>query len=419
MKRLMIGISALAFAAGMAGTAHATCSVSCVDQITVGSAWKDRAATPDPIHPMTPTPPTPPGEVNPQKPDPFEIEMRMFKHPVKGQSAYVDQAGLNNDINIDQDNAGSGAVADVIQIGNDNDASVEQQATGSQNAGSYAVITSNGNDNDAAIRQSNDAGPADNGPHYADIQQGGDTMTGSKSNSKAFGNSASIEQGVDGNGNLTTSTSLKAKILQEGIETGVAVGNEAKIRQNGDNMFARIDQDGGWNQASIIQVGFGDSAGGFGFENNEASISQVGFYNDAATYQEGIGNGSQIDQDGNFNVASHSQTGVDNTALTVQTGYKNLSVIWQDGEGNMASAIQDGLYNKSWITQDGDSNMAEVEQFNGYNYSAVEQLGNANNAAVFQNGHDLADVQQTGNYNTAYVTQGMNSFALKSVSGSR
>lgn len=395
MKKLMTAIAALALTTTMAQA----------QTVTVGEAWEDTAIFKAPIPPMDPN--LPPGAIvtPPLKPGDLEIPTRVFKTCVDGgQCAYVDQVGADNSVNIDQTTGADGSVADVVQIGNNNAAGILQDGlSGTSGLADYAVITQNGDLNTGAIRQSNDAPP--NTGHYADIQQGGDGVTGSGGTSLANQNMASIDQGYNGAGNPVTSHGLVANILQEGRTFTEANNNMGKIRQNGDEMLARIDQDGSANQASIIQTGTGDSAGNDNSELNEASITQVGLSNDSATVQEGVENRSSVVQVGNFNVESTEQRGIGNTAVTQQRGDSNLSVTMQIGDDNMASTVQAGSNNRSSTSQMGISNMASVFQLGDLNYSAIEQSGNLNAASVSQNGLDHSDIQQTGVGNLAAVVQ--------------
>jgi hypothetical protein len=374
----------------------------------VFEAWDSSAEFHHPIPPFDHNDPTPPNTTPPDKPDPLVIPMRMYKGcALDGQCAYVDQVGNNNAANIDQSAAPGGTVADVVQIGNNNAASIEQRAGA---ASHYGVITQNGNNNGGAIRQYSDIV---DGASYADIQQGGDGTNGGGL-TKANNNWASIDQGIGAGGQNVASYGNKALIRQEGVTHGHAIGNQAAIIQRGDSMRSLIEQDGDFNDASILQTGNNGGANGSEFESNEARITQVGLDNLAAIEQDGQFQRASIDQVGNNNLASIEQDGsttdngtvaTGNTALIDQEGDFNTSSIMQTGDGNMASNTQDGDANWSSIWQLGNDNMARVDQTGDLNYSAITQDGNLNIASVVQNGFDWSDIQQVGNGNIAAVAQ--------------
>ncbi|MEL7138886.1 MAG: curlin repeat-containing protein, partial [Pseudomonadota bacterium] len=98
---------------------------------TIHQAWDDLAYS---GHPRAPEHPNGAHSDDPMKPkrmDPTKAKVRTEKTAEKhGQNAWVDQLGLKNEVDIDQDEAGSGAVADVVQRGDRNDAEVDQTAFG-------------------------------------------------------------------------------------------------------------------------------------------------------------------------------------------------------------------------------------------------------------------------------------------------
>jgi len=412
MKKLLLGISAAALASGLAVAQDSNVDI---EQITIMQMWDDQA-------PMkTPNEPEKPGNLNfgqpggPDKMDPTDPDIRKVKledpnvviNP-DGQNAFVDQGGYANDVRIDQDDAGAGAVVDVVIRGDGNKAEVRQRTNQNGEAGDYAVITIYGPADGAGATDPNEASidQVNRGtqPNMADIQIGNDG-SGEQVGATSYGsnNLARIEQ--RGTGHMADINIREEQGTGSNADTNTALIDQ-RNRQNGSGNQARIDQVSDQNMASIFQSGDG----------NQASTSQNGDLNDRDGHmsritQEGDENQAKTVQAGDSQIEETMQIGDRNTALTMQDGSFNVSVTWQDGDDNMASTLQDGEDNSSTIFQTGDNHMAGVWQYNDSNKAAVEQYnagGDApgNLALVYQDGNDMANVQQWGGGNVAVVSQG-------------
>lgn len=416
MRKLLLGISAAALSAGLAVAQDNGVNI---EQITIMQAWEDEAPMKTPNSPEKPGELVfdEPGEVLKMEPTPPEIRKLKLdneNYNPNGQNAWVDQVGQDNDVRIDQDEAGAGAVADVVIRGDENLAEIRQR-TNRSDAGAYAVITiygpspnvggASGDPNEASIDQL-DTGTDGN---MADIQIGNDG-SGEQVGVRSFGSNnragivqrgnghmadINIREDVGRNGGVTGSNADTNTAFIRQRNNGDERGNQARIDQVSDANMASIEQDGEGNLASIEQRG--DLGERFG---HMSRITQEGNDNQAKTIQLGDSNFEETYQLGDFN-----------TAVTMQDGTENMSVTWQDGDDNMASTVQDGDFNSSTIFQTGDNHMAGVWQENDSNKAAVEQY-NAGGAApgnlalVYQDGNDMANVQQWGGGNVAVVSQG-------------
>lgn len=387
MKTLLAGLSVLALTAGSAYADPSNPGGGVVTPTAdpLMAAWESHAPTPEKTNPVGP------GFAGPVIVTPkngittIDVEIRKEKDGSEigstGQTkfSYIDQVGLTNAVDVDQTNAGIGAISDVIQIGDHNDARVVQETEGASTTGDYAVITQQGDKNDAFIEQNNrfpDGEPA----NMADIQQG--SSTGDANN-----NLAGISQ--TGRGNMAEVDQLDG-----------AVFNQAAIDQFGGSNQAEAEQAGGYNVADINQRTLAPPT-----LDNKAGINQDGWDNLGRIDQDGLANEAQTIQTGNDNYSYTSQIGDDNLADVIQNGNDNMSDVYQAGTGNGVWVAQDGDWNMSWIDQDGTDNQATVAQNTNENWSAIEQGGIGNLAMVTQAGFAASDIQQFGGSNSALVNQ--------------
>jgi hypothetical protein len=147
-------------------------------------------------------------------------------------------------------------------------------------------------------------------------------------------------------------------------------GNRADIGQSANTQYARIDQDGDRNLASVTQSGVGA---------HYATVDQTGGANALSLAQSGYG--AQV-------------------ALLRQAGNGNSMLLSQDGGsiGSGLAAVQYGDGNTMALTQSGDGNQASLVQNGSNNAMSLSQTGGGNQLAWIQTGNDLSDlsISQTG-----------------------
>lgn len=156
--------------------------------------------------------------------------------------------------------------------------------------------------------------------------------------------------------------------------TQIGDSNDADAVQTAPNAYARIDQEGGNNDADLTQSGSGTAY---------ADAKQSGTGNFVRVEQSGSGqNVLYALQDGNnnwmwsnqialgavFNGARMTQTGNNNDMALHQEGSDNLALLTQDGNNNGMTAVQMGDGNRLQWTQDGN-NLSDLQ---------VTQTGGAN-----------------------------------------
>ena len=151
------------------------------------------------------------------------------------------------------------------------------------------------------------------------------------------------------------------------------------------------------------------SCGGNGYTGcTEAIIEQIGGGNTATITQDNNNNNyAKINQMGCSNDASIKQIGWSN---------HNEAIINQTGGYNTAGINQHSLadHNDAFITQNGFGNTATIDQYTDYNYASITQgmgHGVGNTATITQGnfwggqGYYTATITQYGWYNTATITQ--------------
>jgi len=250
---------------------------------------------------------------------------------------------------------------------------------------------------------------ADNGDLQEDNNQWESTTPGQNNFTWANGelfpkpiNPVSGQNKVDSviNQNNIGTVSNQATVSQDGA-TG---GQWSRVRQDGQNLMADVDQKGSNNYSdvnqelssggivNVLQQGSGDASRveQFGGENNKADIEQSGSDNNSFVRQGGTGGGA--DQ---------------NDAHVVQTGINNDSYIGQThGDVNWAFATQNGTDGTSYIIQQGSGNRAELYQVDGSNNESYIMQNNNFGPTATTN---YAYVQQSGDSNVSTVTQASDS----------
>ncbi|NDL70218.1 hypothetical protein [Vreelandella alkaliphila] len=281
-------------------------------------------------------------------------------------SAYVDQRGNDNVSSVEQD-LSYGAIANVFQDGNANQARVSQLGADLNSA----QIQQTGNDHKSIIEQG--------------ILNGGASGNVAWSEQSGASNQSFIKQGRQNN---------YAEAQQHGND-GINM-----MRQRGDDNVAYLDQTGTGNESYVFQDSRPNAAGNF------ADITQSGSSNDSYADQVGGGNEITVSQTGNDALSTVFQRGTDNTADVSQSGGFDASNILQFGAGHDATVVQSGsgvynTINESHILQTGSAshvasvtqqhvgsgwnNISTITQDSAVNASAtVNQMGSGNRASTIQ-----------------------------------
>lgn len=248
-----------------------------------------------------------------------------------------------------------GSVAVISQTGDDNKATIEQNAYqfgfGAFNS---AIVTQIGDENLATVEQ------------------------------EGVGNSAIVTQNSDGN---------TAKVEQEGST------NFSQVIQTGEGTFATVDQEGARNIAMINQTG--DDPLTFSFMGHSFTDPRPGAEMHAT-----------IDQDGTGNKASITETAgaIDHYGVNVVPNWSHFCLLGTDYYpyiidnpelANNAKVKQEGANNEATVTITGEGNCVNVDQ------ESPDRALNGNDAVVTINGEmNTVGICQDGRDNMATVTVG-------------
>ncbi|PTX15429.1 Curlin associated repeat-containing protein [Halanaerobium congolense] len=168
----------------------------------------------------------------------------------------------------------------------------------------------------------------------------------------------------------------------------------------------------------ILVVGMSFMVGamgpGFGFccdEGDFAKIEQFGKYNDATIVQTGQCYGPDyclgewFTAPGN-NMAMITQHGKGHDAVITQTGAMNFASVRSDGKDQEVTIRQEGRYQMALVNSHGYRNDARVVQKGAKNFAAICQGGAKNDALIRQLGtKDVAMISQHGYRNDATIVQ--------------
>lgn len=366
MKKLLMGISAAAFAAGLSSGANACidtddCTGDPPTQIGDGQVAMFPKPEPNPeiavmnqieyeeMDRVDARTPRKPMDLGKQALDIFDGQGLLSDTPESKVEQSGPDGGVGNTADVNQEGA---AFSSVISVGEENTAIVNQVGGVDAGNSNASAIDQDGDNNYANVNQEwEDIGSG--GPNAASIVQGGTTDGLQGDNNTAFvdqtgaANDAFIEQRDDFDDSSSDSDDNYGKITQDGFM------NVAAIHQD-DGNSADIQQIGDMNEALIVQD-----------DDNFSTVQQFGVGNQAANYQ-GDGNTSGILQEGDDNTALVLQ-GVDLDFTTGQLGptalgpSNNFSYVTQQGNGNMAEVAQN-FDSTSFVNQVGSNHMAVVSQ---------------------------------------------------------
>jgi hypothetical protein len=280
--------------------------------------------------------------------------------------------------------------------------------------GSLAIITQTGDDNTATIDQ-NAYQLGFGFPNSAIVTQNGDENLATVEQ-EGVGNQAVVLQNSDGN---------TANVEQEGK------ANFSQVTQTGEGTFATIDQEGKNNIAMINQVG--DEPVSFVVAGQVVTDPRPGAEMHATIDQDGTGNHASITESAGAHDAygynavpnygwfmGHSYlVGTDyypyiidnpelaNNATVTQDGANNEAIVSITGEGNTVTIDQDSpdhalVGNDAVVTINGEMNLVGIDQDGKANLATVS-VGTTGEAEL-----NAATVNQHGNGNTATITQNNN-----------
>ena len=285
--------------------------------------------------------------------------------------AYVEQSGMDNTTDIDQDGAINDATS--IQSGSNNLAVIDQGVTLPGLGGSSATVVQSGSTNDGRVAQ------GDGASLVGFVDQAGDNGFATV-NQSGLGHMASVEQ-LAGTNNTGTSN-------QDG-----GAYNESGIVQDGDDNAADILQTGNEHTATVKQVG----------DRNVSTITQDGFNNRAADRTTR----------GNDNVLTIDQIDSDNIAVSHIWGDRNTITVTQSG--NNQEVDLDGRRNTTAPVLGVNDNVIDFDQAGGDNFIGgwLEDGASGNMITVFQDGSNNSvsggpfgpGLYVEGDMNTITITQ--------------
>ena len=321
---------------------------------------------------------------------------------------------------------GTGNQAFALQVGDDNDAVIEQGLNDDTSSGNsayirqvdpseveedrnnFAGIQQDGVDNSAFTDQNvsyNDANTIQYGErNISEIFQDSESQPSDGANGE--GHDALVEQLGDDNQssasqigfnrNLLRSTQIGNSNSSEQSQNSFqepGVGNTAVVNQGGaiGGFFAPEESDLNDLDTDIdFSAVSGDSFDGVAFQD------QSGSGNDATINQFGLGNDSRQTQSGSENTALTIQTseGGGNISAQSQVGWSNNAELGQAGAGNLNYQVQHGDSNNSLVSQNGTDNVNNTFQYGNYNDARVAQQGVHNAALIVQTGGQSYSVQQ-------------------------
>lgn len=400
IKKLLVGASALALAAG-AANAQTSGADETVDGRTNAPGAAQAAATI--------------GTQNPVSDDSDIVQTG------DGNVATVDQLGDGkNYSDIDQKSPGGtaadgGNTADVDQTaaaGGQNNAKIEQESTdvaapfapAGDRSSLEAVPTGR---QTARIDQTAVAGDANN----ALVLQGRPGAPGTENLAivvqDGAGNDAAIQQGSN-QANNDFDGNMYSRIGQTG--TGQIAEN-----LQGESDYSTIEQDGGSDNEAYVR-----QEAGFGDRNRVSIVDQTGSSNLAEVAQEGANqffSDSFVKQDGNNNAAAVTQNSGAPTAITdsevTQDGSRNRATVKQLAGSSGASSVvkQNEIHNRAEVTQSARAR-SNVEQ--GLRTDSTSEDNRAIVTQAAGSTDSFSDINQDGFSNRTIISQsgaGADSFA--------
>ena len=309
----------------------------------------------------------------------------------QSNTATVTQTGDENSGIVDQ--TGFGNTGTITTIGDKNKDDVQKYKSWSYGGSGYMQakgVTQDGSDNFGTIEQlgsRHQAGIGQKGnENNAEITQNDPTLN-------AYGQNVAF---VDQLGDLNTSIQNQQGRAANSYFRQEGNSNRAEAQQfRNQTGYATVEQVGDNNKSYQYQEYMASYQGG-----NDAAVKQVGDNNDAKQEQHGINNNASNLQLGNWNITDLTQTGNDNsTVITQENGDYNVVNLTQS-DGGDANILQDGFNN----TVMGIGTDIMATSLNGSTLD-VDQIGNGNTLHLQQTNGASATVMQDGLTNTAVIVQ--------------
>lgn len=293
--------------------------------------------------------------------------------------ALVAQVPIDRPVDLALDD---GNIGIVDQVGNGNDASLDQQGEDT-----YSFIMQRQADNSATVQQT--AIDPDANEVLSIVSQTGsrNTATVTQIHTAEWNDPDNLYTGPQG--------LVEAYIFQTGND------NAATQVQGADNKLGQVimitDQSGNHNIAVQEQNSY----------YNEAYINQTGKKGVAKQYQDRGLPAGYIEA--TSNLAIIDQGGEENDAYQIQNGHANDVYSIQTGKGNYSHQVQGNEDATSWVsfaivTQSGDGSSADQTQLGSVNYAIINQTSNGNDAMQYQEntGGGVAPYHAS---NSAHITQ--------------
>jgi hypothetical protein len=336
------------------------------------------------------------------------------------QSAIQYQRGDDNQVQLQQLGGigsssqqyqdGTGNLSRIAQSGDYNNAQVRQRSSFSE-----AVVTQDGHYNQARIYQGGsgwDRDSAGGSGWRAEVVQLGNANQVTLQQDQGFGSGAYLHQ--EGNRNVHQ---LRQDGYPNRLEArSIGDDNRVVVDQIGGFGSSRVAQMGNANQVSIRQQAFSNHGAievtqqGFA---NQATITQNAVWRSVGTLeleQIGSSNSMTVDHSNGANRFRFTQDGVGNRLDAVQSGPVLGFGGYSIGNRNQVDVLQIYYDADLTISQIGDDNVIQTEQYGLHRKSAsIDQLGNVNQAILSQTAgftsNQLATIIQHGTGNQATALQ--------------
>ena len=293
----------------------------------------------------------------------------------------------------------------VVQIGDQNRASVDQQTAGSLGRGAVdanythplttvvlqgwgggradsdnATVRQSGTDQVSVVMQRNY--PSSNyGNNSASVTQSGQNQSVFAYQYGQENNASITQTGTDTN--VPSSSVKDSSTADNGGAFAVSFHGVDQTQSHLNDAGARIIQDEAKNNSASLSQSGGDDKGTvmqWYAERNTANLNQSGTNNAGVAYQTGHDSTINISQSNANNKASVFQVSGD------QDGAAYGVVGADDSYNNTASVDQSGQNGTALILQGGSNNAASInEQGSGPKDGTIRQVGTSNNASINQN----------------------------------
>lgn len=314
--------------------------------------------------------------------------------------------------------------ASITQIGTANDASVNQAVGGLINGQGSAEVIQNGDDNEATVRQRSFTSPVSGAfDNRAKIDQRRDNGTATINQIHDYAASDTNEARI-----LQVSDGAKAIARQRGDsnfinirQLNASVAPDARVEQNGENNRATVRQRSDGGRVRIFQGDFEASAGASPQTfDSRATVRSDGINPFIRVDQYSVGHRTTVDEDGVNGRVRVFSDGYFNTQTVEQYSTDGLVEIstFTDSFDNVANVVQEGsdVGSEAFVTQEGEASDSQITQKDdfgggGYNTASVSQtglgfsLGDLSSTILQDGGDNSATVSQAADYAQSVINQ--------------